>query len=148
MTQPGDAHVAVGPIKAGVLPSPRLATVLYVEDNPANLQLMAQSVARHKGVSLISAPHGRTGLDLAKAHRPDLVLLDIHLPDIDGYAVLGHLRDDHDTRATPVIAVTANAMPMDVQRIRDAGFDDYVAKPIKVTNIDLLIHERLGTSLV
>lgn len=125
----------------------RLATVLYVEDNPANLQLMAQIVARHQGVRLLSAPLGQEGLALARRHRPDLILLDIHLPDTDGYAVLGQLRSHPETRATPVIAVTANAMPMDVQRIREAGFDDYVPKPIKVTHMDMLIHERLGSTL-
>ena len=141
------AQSPMGPTKAGVPPSPRMATLLYVEDNPANLQLMTQIVSRHQGVTLISAPLGQLGLELAKAHRPDLILLDIHLPDMDGYAVLGRLRSDPDTRSTPVIAVTANAMPMDVQRIRDAGFDDYVPKPIRVTHIDLLIHERLGSTL-
>ncbi|MFT3858436.1 MAG: transporter substrate-binding domain-containing protein [Aquabacterium sp.] len=123
------------------------AIVLYVEDNPANLELMQQIVARHKGVTLISSPGGRLGLELARAHRPDLILLDIHLPDIDGYTLLGELRRDPATRVTPVIAVTANALPMDVQRIRDAGFDDYVAKPIQVTQMDMLIHERLGSTL-
>ncbi|WP_052162504.1 transporter substrate-binding domain-containing protein [Aquabacterium sp. NJ1] len=137
----------MGPTKSGVLPSPRTATLLYVEDNPANLQLMTQIVSRHQGVSLISAPLGQLGLDLARAHRPDLILLDIHLPDMDGYAVLGQLRSKPETRNTPVIAVTANAMPMDVQRIRDAGFDDYVPKPIRVTHIDVLLHERLGSTL-
>lgn len=137
----------VGPTQASDRPSPRLAKLLYVEDNPANLQLVTQIVSRHQGVSLIEAPSGQMGLDLAKAHRPDLILLDIHLPDMDGYAVLGRLRSDPVTRAIPVIAVTANVMPLDVQRIRDAGFDDYVPKPIRVTHMDLLIHERLGTTL-
>jgi two-component system sensor histidine kinase/response regulator len=123
------------------------AIVLYVEDNPANLELMSQIVARHHGVTLISSPAGRLGFELARAHRPDLILLDIHLPDIDGYTLLGQMRDDPATRGTPVIAVTANAMPMDVQRIQEAGFDDHVAKPIQVTQMDLLIHERLGSTL-
>lgn len=141
------AQSAIGPTMAGGRPSPRVATLLYVEDNPANLQLMEQIVARHQGVQLLTAPLGQAGLALARSSRPDLILLDIHLPDMDGYAVLGQLRSDPQTRATPVIAVTANAMPMDVQRIRDAGFDDYVPKPIKVTHIDMLIHERLGSTL-
>jgi PAS domain S-box-containing protein len=139
---------APSPALVGTQGSSRQAVILYVEDNPANLQLMAQIVARHQGVTLISSPEGRLGLELARAHRPDLIMLDIHLPDIDGYALLGQLRDESGMRGTPVIAVTANAMPMDVQRIRDAGFDDYVAKPIQVTHIDMLIHERLGSTLL
>lgn len=142
-----DAQAGKGEPAAGTTPSTRMATLLYVEDNPANLQLMSQIVARHQGVRLLSAPLGREGLAQARSSRPDLILLDIHLPDIDGYAVLGQLRSDPQTRATPVIAVTANAMPLDVQRIRDAGFDDYVPKPIKVTHIDMLLHERLGSAL-
>jgi two-component system sensor histidine kinase/response regulator len=124
------------------------AIVLYVEDNPANLELMEQIMARHQGATLISSPGGRLGLELARAHRPDLILLDIHLPDIDGYTLLGQLRKEPATRDTPVVAVTANAMPMDVQRIREAGFDDYVAKPIQVTQMDMLLHERLGSRLL
>jgi PAS domain S-box-containing protein len=141
-------HAVPSATQAGAQLSSRQAVILYVEDNPANLQLMAQIVARHQGVTLISSPEGCLGLELARAHRPDLIMLDIHLPDIDGYALLGQLRGDIGMRETPVIAVTANAMPMDVQRIREAGFDDYVAKPIQVTHIDMLIHERLGSTLL
>jgi len=143
----GDGDVAGEADAHAAAPPPRQAIVLYVEDNPANLELMEQIVARHRGVTLISSPGGRLGLELARAHRPDLILLDIHLPDIDGYTLLGLLRDDAATGQTPVIAVTANAMPMDVRRIWEAGFDDYVAKPIQVTQMDMLIHERLGSTL-
>ncbi|MDO9236800.1 MAG: transporter substrate-binding domain-containing protein [Aquabacterium sp.] len=123
------------------------AVLLYVEDNPANSALMEQIVARHHGVTLMTSPEGHLGLALALAHRPDLILLDIHLPDTDGYALLAQLRREPTTRDTPVIAVTANAMPMDVQRIRDAGFDDYVAKPIQITRMDKIIQSHLGTTL-
>jgi two-component system sensor histidine kinase/response regulator len=149
--QPGAAlaaMAAIGPTQQGQRPSPRQAVMLYIEDNPANLTLMAQIAARHIGVLLISAPTGQLGLALARVHQPDLILLDIHLPDTDGYALLDELRADPALRGVPVIAVTANAMPMDVQRIRQAGFDGQVAKPIQVTQMDLLIHEQLGTTLV
>jgi signal transduction histidine kinase/CheY-like chemotaxis protein len=119
------------------------STVLYVEDNPANLELMTQIMARHDRVHFIAAPTGQLGLELAWAHKPDLILLDIHLPDIDGYTVLERLRQDERTAATPVVAVTANAMPSDAERIRRAGFDHYLPKPIQVLMLDGLIQRHL-----
>lgn len=133
-----DATVA----EPGERASPR-STVLYVEDNPANLELMTQIMARHEGVHFIAAPTGQLGLELAWAHKPDLILLDIHLPDIDGYTVLERLRQDERTAATPVVAVTANAMPSDADRIRRAGFDHYLPKPIQVLTLDGLIQHHL-----
>ncbi len=122
--------------------SPR-STVLYVEDNPANLELMTQIMARHEGVNFIAAPTGQLGLELAWAHKPDLILLDIHLPDIDGYTVLERLRQDERTAAAKVVAVTANAMPSDAERIRRAGFDHYLPKPIQVLTLDGLIQHHM-----
>jgi CheY-like chemotaxis protein len=115
------------------------AVVLYVEDNPANQELMSQIVGRHDGVRLIMASTGSLGLELAWAHAPDLVLLDIHLPDIDGYTVLARLRADLRSVSLPVVAITANAMPEDVRRVTESGFDDYVPKPIDIQRIDALL---------
>jgi CheY-like chemotaxis protein len=119
------------------------ATVLYIEDNPANQELMTQIVSRHDGLTLLLAPNGRLGLELASAHAPDLILLDIHLPDMDGYELLRRLRATTSTRRTPVIAVSADAMPDEVARSRAAGFDDQVAKPIQVQVLDQLLAARL-----
>ena len=118
--------------------------VLYVEDNPANLALMAQIMARHAGLHYIAAPTGQLGLELAWAHRPRLILLDIHLPDLDGFAVLERLRQDARTAGTPVVAVTANAMPSDAERIRAAGFDHYLPKPIMVPDLDAVLERCLS----
>ena len=130
--------------EAAPAPRPgRQARVLYVEDNPANLKLVEQIVQRHANVELLMAPSGSLGLDLARSHRPDLLLLDIHLPDIDGYQVLEQLRADAQTRLIPVVAVTAQAMPEDVKRVMAAGFDGYLAKPLDLASFDALLQRML-----
>jgi CheY-like chemotaxis protein len=105
-------------------------TVLYVEDNPVNVLLMEAMLGQQTRLRLISADLPEAGLQLAHEQRPDLILLDIQLPGMDGYEVLRRLRADAATRGIPVIAVSANAMPGDVARGRAAGFDDYLTKPI------------------
>ncbi len=137
---PRDSAVAGAPA-----PRPgRQARVLYVEDNPANLKLVEMIVQRHAGVELQMAPSGSLGLDLARAGRPDLLLLDIHLPDIDGYQVLARLRADPATRHLPVVAVTAQAMPDDVKRVLAAGFDGYLTKPLDLARFDALLERMLA----
>ena len=121
----------------------RHARVLYVEDNPANLKLVEQIVQRHANVELLMAPSGGLGLDLARSHLPELLLLDIHLPDIDGFQVLARLRADAQTRHIPVVAVTAQAMPDDVKRVMAAGFDGYLAKPLDLASFDALLERML-----
>ena len=111
-------------------------TVLYIEDNPANLRLVAQVLARRSNIHLWSAHEPLLGLDLAAEHKPDLILLDVNLPGMDGYGVLKHLRQREETRHTPVIAISANAMPRDIGKGLEAGFDGYITKPINV--VDLL----------
>jgi PAS domain S-box-containing protein len=105
-------------------------TVLYVEDNPVNVLLMEAMLGQQTRLRLISADLPEAGLQLAREQRPDLVLLDIQLPGMDGYEVLRRLRADEGTRGIPVIAVSANAMPADIERGLAAGFDDYLTKPI------------------
>ncbi len=122
----------------------RDARVLYIEDNPANLKLVEMIVQRHLGVELQTAPSGSLGLDLARGSRPDLLLLDIHLPDIVGFEVLARLRADPATRALPVVAVTAQAMPEDVKRVLAAGFDGYLAKPLDLASFDALLERMLA----
>jgi CheY-like chemotaxis protein len=117
--------------------------VLCVEDNAANLALVEEIVARHRGIRLIGAATGRHGLELARAHRPALVLLDIHLPDMDGYEVLARLRADELTRRIPAVALTAQAMQGDARRAIEAGFEEYVAKPIDIAAFDALLQRLL-----
>jgi CheY-like chemotaxis protein len=92
------------------------------------------------------APSGSLGLDLARSHRPDLLLLDIHMPDLDGFQVLSRLRADPATRAIPVVAVTAQAMVDDVKRVMAAGFDAYLPKPLDLGSFDALIERMLKTT--
>jgi signal transduction histidine kinase/ActR/RegA family two-component response regulator len=128
----------------GLPPTGRRARVLYVEDNPANLKLVEQIIARHPGLELLTAPSGRLGLDLARAHQPELLLLDLDLPDLDGYQVLAQLRADPATRGLRTVAVTAQAMPSDQQRVARAGFDGYLAKPLELARVDEMLVQLLA----
>jgi two-component system, cell cycle response regulator DivK len=105
--------------------------ILIVEDNEKNRKLV-RDVLTFKGYRLAEAETGEDGVRLAKELRPDLVLMDIQLPGINGIAALGQIRDDPAIRDTPVIAVTASAMTQDRQKIMAAGFNGYQSKPINV----------------
>jgi PAS domain S-box-containing protein len=110
----------------------RLHTLLYVEDNPANLKLVEQIIARHPDIRLLTAVNGNGGVEIARASLPDVILTDINLPDINGYEALKILRSDPATAHIPVIAISANAMALDIERGLKAGFFRYITKPIKV----------------
>jgi PAS domain S-box-containing protein len=109
-----------------------LRTLLYVEDNPANLDLVAQLIKRRPDLRLLSARDGNLGVQLARAHRPDVVLMDINLPGISGIEALKILREDATTAHIPVVALSANAMPRDIEKGLSAGFFRYLTKPIRV----------------
>ncbi|MFZ3253774.1 MAG: response regulator [Syntrophales bacterium] len=110
----------------------RLHTLLYVEDNPANLKLVEQIIAHHPDIRLLIAVNGNSGIELARDNQPDVILTDINLPDINGFEVLKILREDPLTMHIPVIAISANAMQLDIERGLKAGFFRYITKPIKV----------------
>ena len=129
------APVAAGSaalIAAKVPGDKSLRTLLYVEDNPANLMLVEDIVARRADIHLLSARDGNRGIEIARASRPDVILMDINLPGISGIAALKILRDDPATAHIPVIALSANAIPRDIERGLEAGFFRYLTKPIKV----------------
>jgi CheY-like chemotaxis protein len=107
-------------------------SLLYVEDNPANLKLVEQIIARRPDIHLISAVNGVRGLELARTSLPDAILMDINLPDISGFEALQILRSNPDTVHMPVIALSANAMPRDIKKGLQAGFFRYITKPIKI----------------
>jgi PAS domain S-box-containing protein len=107
-------------------------TLLYVEDNPANLALVEQLVARRSDLKLLTAVDGNLGIQLARTYQPDLILMDINLPGISGFGALDILRKDPVTAHIPVMALSANAVPRDIEKGLEAGFFRYLTKPIKV----------------
>ena len=119
--------------------------VLYVEDNPANQALMQDIVDRLADTEFILAETGQAGLDMARTLKPDVILLDISLPDMNGFEVLRNLRRDFATKDIPVVAVTANAMPKDIELGREAGFTDYLTKPVKLDQIHDAIRVHGGS---
>lgn len=125
------------------MPSPSAshgpATVLYIEDNLVNLRLVESVVAMRPGIELLSAMQGRLGIELARQHIPDLVLLDLHLPDVNGEEVVRNLRLDPRTGHCPIVVMSADATAGRVRRLREAGVTDYLTKPIDVAKLlDLL----------
>ena len=110
-------------------------SVLYVEDNPANLALMRNILATLENVTLIEATDAATGFSLAKQHHPDLIILDINLPDLNGYTALQRIKRTPDLAATPVLALSAGALPSDIKRGLEAGFAAYLTKPLEVNKL-------------
>ena len=124
-----------------------MATVLVVEDNPANMTL-ATFLLKSAGYAVLSATDAEAGLALARAEQPDLVLMDIQLPGMDGLQACAILKKDTATRDIPVIALTALAMKGDEERIRAAGCDGYIAKPLAYREFLATIAARLQKAAV
>jgi two-component system cell cycle response regulator DivK len=108
-----------------------MSTILIVEDNEKNMKLV-RDILQHNGHETLEATTGADGVSLAVAHRPDLVLMDIQLPDIDGIEVLRRIREVKELDGMPVVAVSASVMPDDQQKIVTSGFDAFVTKPINL----------------
>jgi CheY-like chemotaxis protein len=118
------------------------ATVLVVEDNALNLKLV-RDVLGHAGYRVLEAGDAERGIELARAEAPDLILMDVQLPGIDGVAALGRLRADEQTAAIPVVALTAQAMKDDRERFLAAGFDGYLEKPVSVPALPGQVEELI-----
>jgi signal transduction histidine kinase/ActR/RegA family two-component response regulator len=118
-----------------VHPAAAQSTLLYVEDNPANLKLVEQLIARRPEMRLLSAMDASLGIELARNNQPDVILMDINLPGISGIQALKILREDPNTAHIPVLALSANAMPRDIKKGLEAGFFRYLTKPIKVNEL-------------
>jgi two-component system cell cycle response regulator DivK len=122
-----------------------VATILIVEDNPANMTL-ASFLLHSAGHTIIGATDAESALSLTRARHPDLILMDIQLPGMDGLAAIAILKADEATRMIPVIALTALAMKGDEERIRASGCDGYIAKPMRYKEFLATIAERLAAT--
>ena len=123
-----------------------MARILVVEDNPTNMKLVTMLLARG-GHSVIPAADAEVGLTLARTEHPDLILMDMQLPGMDGLAATTLLKADEATRAIPVIALTALAMKGDEERIRAAGCDGYIAKPLAYKEFLAVVGAQLTTPI-
>jgi CheY-like chemotaxis protein len=121
-----------------------LRTLLYVEDNPANLKLVEHIIEGHPQIRMLSACDGNQGIALARTHLPDVILMDISLPGISGIEALKVLHDDPATAHIPVIAISANAMPHDIEKGLEAGFFNYLTKPLKINAFTEALDQALA----
>jgi PAS domain S-box-containing protein len=129
------------PIEAGA----RVGTILYIEDNPSNLRLVERVLGEHTAIRLIAAMQGRLGLELAHEHRPDLILADLHLPDMSGEDVLREIQADHALKDIPVVVVSADATPGRIKRLLASGARAYLTKPINVQELLTAIEAWMPT---
>jgi CheY-like chemotaxis protein len=130
----------------GDLPSlsPAARTILYVEDNVANFELIKQILADYSQIELLWATDVKTGWELAKSRQPNLILLDLHLGGLDGAEILQRLKQDHKTMHIPVVVVSADATPGQIQRLISRGAHTYLTKPLDVRHFVQLIEELLA----
>jgi PAS domain S-box-containing protein len=147
------APVLMAPISesANVLPrlvpaSTRRRTLLYVEDNPANMKLVEKLMAQRADIRLLGAVNGTLGVQLARDSQPEVILMDINLPGISGIEAMKILREDPATAHIPIVALSANAMPRDIEKGMEAGFFRYLTKPIRVTEFMLTLDAALEFS--
>jgi protein-histidine pros-kinase len=131
-------------VESIALDSTLARTVLYIEDDVDSAQLMERIFSRWPHVKLMSAMQGRLGLELAHQHRPDLILLDLHLPDIQGLEVLERLKETSATCHIPVVVTSADATPAQITRLKAAGADEYITKPLDIRSFAELVRRRLG----
>jgi PAS domain S-box-containing protein len=117
--------------------------IVYVEDNPSNIAFMRDLIEQLASVELITAPSAEIGLELVRAHQPDVVILDVNLPGMSGFEAAAQLRASPETRAIPIIGLSAAALPRDAARAKQAGFHRYLTKPVKVAELTDVLEELL-----
>jgi CheY-like chemotaxis protein len=120
--------------------------ILYIEDNFPNVTLVEQMLTERPALELITAMQGRVGLELARKHAPDLILLDLHLPDLPGWQVLHQLKADQATRDIPVIVISADATASQIKRLISAGARAYLTKPLDIAEFFRVIEEAIYPS--
>ena len=124
-----------------------MSTILLVEDNEDN-RIIYATMLRHAGYTVLEAHDGQQGVDLAREHRPDLILMDISIPILDGYEATRLIKESEETKHIPVLALTAHALAEDRQRVMAAGFDGYFAKPLEPRTLLQEVQARLGPAAV
>lgn len=128
-------------------PHSKKGSILYIEDNPSNVELVEQILANQRpGIQLFSNPNGKLAVSLAINFSPDLILLDLNLPDIHGFDVINNLLSDERTKTIPVVIVSADAMPTQIQRLLNAGAKEYIAKPLNIVEFLNIIDKFLDKS--
>jgi CheY-like chemotaxis protein len=139
---------AEAPAGGATVPSsaslPTSGVILYIEDNRSNVRLMERVLERRNGVRLLHAPTGEDGMSMARAQRPDLIFLDLHLPDMSGEDVLQYLWQDPELRKIPVAVLSADATPAQVRRLQAAGALAYLTKPLDISRILGLVDDTLN----
>jgi CheY-like chemotaxis protein len=140
-----DPLLEAAPESASGSDATRQNSVLYVEDNPANYRLVERLLQRLPNLELHWAKSAQDGLDMVQQQRPDLILMDIQLPGMDGNEALRRLRADPATAAIPVIALSANAMRDDIELSLSQGFDAYLTKPLDVQLLYQTIGQHIGS---
>ena len=123
---------------------PAKFTVLYVEDNPDNLALVEKILTYKPNIHFLSARDARTGIELARTHRPDLILMDINMPEMDGLMAFKQLKKFEETRDIPIIALSADARDFQIKKILNEGFDYYIVKPINLSDFFKTIERFLN----
>ena len=121
-----------------------MTTILYIEDNLYNVQLVERLLLQRPDIQLLTSVQGSPGINIAQTRHPDLILLDVHLPDINGFDVLERLRADASTANIPIVVLSADATPGQVRRFRDAGANEYLTKPLDLKLLLALIDNYLG----
>ena len=121
-----------------------MTTILYIEDNLYNVQLVERLLLQRPDVQLLTSVQGNPGINIAQTRHPDLILLDVHLPDINGFDVLERLRADATTANIPIVVLSADATPGQVRRFRDAGANESLTKPLDLKLLLTLIDNYLG----
>lgn len=118
--------------------------LLYIEDNPSNLTLVEWIMDRKDGIELLSATRGRQGIEMAREHLPDLIVLDLHLPDMSGDTVLQCLQQDATTRRIPVVVLSADNSRKRIKRLLQLGACDYLTKPLDIPHLFKVIEANLN----
>lgn len=140
--EPGDDGSSRGDAPA----KPNICDVLYVEDDSVNFTLVERILEYRPGVTVMHAPQGELGCDLAEAYKPKLILLDLNLPDMHGSEVLQRLQNTPATAGIPVVILSADATPSQIERLLTAGAKNYVTKPFDIEQFLAVVDEYLNTS--